>query len=217
MASSDREHHLPHFPLELVPFPGERINLHIFEPRYRQLIHEVDQTGSTFCIPAVIDRKVQSLGTEMALIAIKKRYDDGKLDVTVQGLGVVHTIDFFPMLIGWLYPGGSVERVQSISNGHDLNRLRIIDLVREFWQLLGVEKQVPDISDLESVFRIGHHIGLSLQQEYDLLSLSEELDRQNSVIAHIEQMLPAVRRMEEVRIKALLNGHFRELPPADWA
>ncbi len=212
----ERELHLPHFPLELVPFPGERINLHIFEPRYRQLIHQVDQTGSTFCIPAVIDRKVQSVGTEMALIAIEKRYDDGRLDVTVEGLGVVRIIDFFPMMIGWLYPGGSVERIQSFSNGHDLNRLRIIDLVRELWQLLGVEKEVPGIKDLETVFRIGHYIGLSLQQEYDLLTLSEELDRQNSVIAHLEQMLPSVKRVEEVRRKASMNGHFRELPPADW-
>lgn len=217
MPTSDRNPQLPHFPLELVPFPGERIHLHIFEPRYRQLIHEVDQSGSTFCIPSVIDRKVQPLGTEMALVAIKKRYDDGKLDVTVEGLGVVQTIDFFPMLIGWLFPGGSIEQVQSISNGHDVNRLRIMDLLREFWKLLGIEKEVPGISDLESVFRIGHHIGLTLQQEYDLLSLTEELDRQDSVIAHLEQLLPSVRRMEEVRVKARMNGHFRELPPASWA
>ena len=61
---------LPFFPLEMVAFPGERLNLHIFEPRYRQLIHHVREEGATFCIPAVIDRQVQVVATEMKLLEI---------------------------------------------------------------------------------------------------------------------------------------------------
>lgn len=217
MTNPNRAPILPHFPLELVPFPGERINLHIFEPRYRQLIHHVAETGSPFCIPAVIDRNVQELATEMRLVSIETQYEDGRMDVVVEGLGVVKTIDFFSMLIGWLYPGGPIERIQSVANGHDLNRLRIIDLVREFWGLSGVKREVPDLGELESVYSIGHYIGFTLQQEYDLLSQAEELDRQQLVISHLERMLPTVRMIEEIRKKAMMNGHFRELPTIDWA
>ncbi|MCF8237242.1 MAG: hypothetical protein K9I85_03740 [Saprospiraceae bacterium] len=209
--------HIPHFPLELVPFPGERLNLHIFEPRYRQLIHQIHQTGGSFCIPAVIDKKVQSLATEMRLIKIAQQYDDGRMDVSVEGIGIVRTIDFFPMLIGWLYPGGSIERIPSIENGHDLNRLKIIDLVRELWTLLKIDKVVPVLSELTSVYTIGHHIGLDLALEYQMLSLQEELDRQEMVIQHLEDLMPSVRELEEIRRKAGMNGHFRELPPSDWA
>ncbi len=209
--------HIPHFPLELVPFPGERVNLHIFEPRYRQLIHQIHQSEGTFCIPAVIEKKVQPLATEMRLLKIAHQYEDGRLDVSVEGIGVAQTIDFFPMLIGWLYPGGSIERLPSIDNGHDLNRLKIIDLVRELWTLLKIEKTVPVLSELSSVFAIGHYIGLDLALEYQLLSLQEELDRQEMVIQHLEEWMPSVREMEETKRKAGMNGHFRELPPSDWA
>ncbi len=193
------------------------MNLHIFEPRYRQLIQQIDQTGGTFCIPSVIDKKVQSVVTEMKLVKIVHQYEDGKMDVTVEGVGVARTVDFFPMLIGWLFPGGSIERLPSIDNGHDLNRLKVIDLVRELWSLLQINKTVPVLSELTSVFSIGHHIGLDLPAEYQLLSLQEELDRQDMVIGHLEELLPRVREMEEIRRKAGMNGHFRELPPSDWA
>lgn len=208
--------HIPHFPLELVPFPGERVNLHIFEPRYRQLIHQIHQSEGTFCIPSVINKKVQPLATEMRLIKIAHQYEDGRLDVSVEGIGVARTIDFFPMLIGWLYPGGSIERLPSIDNGHDLNRLKIIDLVRELWTLLKIDKSVPVLSELSSVFTIGHYIGLNLALEYQLLSLQEELDRQEMVIQHLEEWMPSVKEMEETKRKAGMNGHFRELPSSDW-
>ena len=42
---------LPIFPLRMVVFPKEKVNLHVFEPRYKQLIKECHQKGITFCIP----------------------------------------------------------------------------------------------------------------------------------------------------------------------
>lgn len=208
---------LPFFPLEMVAFPGERLNLHIFEPRYRQLIHHIREQGTTFCIPAVIDRQVQVVATEMKLVEVVKQYEDGRLDIRAEGIGVVETLDFFPMLIGWLFPAGEVRRVETIANGHDLNRLKIVDLVRDLCDRLGASKPVPSVSELESVFAIGHHLGFNLQQEYQLLSTPEELDRQEMVLTHLQQLMPTVVMMDEIRKKVSMNGHFREFPPADWA
>ena len=59
---------LPLFPLKLVAFPGEELNLHIFEPRYKQLIRECEQNGTTFGIPTFLDNKVLDFGTEIELI-----------------------------------------------------------------------------------------------------------------------------------------------------
>ena len=53
---------LPLFPLKLVAFPGEELNLHIFEPRYKQLIREFEQNGTTFGIPTFLDNKVLDFG-----------------------------------------------------------------------------------------------------------------------------------------------------------
>ena len=60
---------IPIFPLEIVVFPGEQLNLHIFEPRYKQLITECFEKKKPFGIPAVIDNKLKEFGT---LISIKE-------------------------------------------------------------------------------------------------------------------------------------------------
>ena len=54
---------IPIFPLGIVVYPGEELNLHIFEPRYKQLITDVNQSKKPFGIPAVIDNKVNEMGT----------------------------------------------------------------------------------------------------------------------------------------------------------
>ena len=58
---------LPLFPLKLVAFPGEQLNLHIFEPRYKQLFRECEENQITFGIPAFIDNKIMDIGTELKL------------------------------------------------------------------------------------------------------------------------------------------------------
>ena len=63
---------LPLFPLQLVVYPGEKLNLHIFEPRYKQLIQECQEQGTTFGIPAFIDSEIMSIGTEIELLKIEK-------------------------------------------------------------------------------------------------------------------------------------------------
>ncbi len=86
---------LPLFPLQLVVFPGEKLNLHIFEPRYKQLIREVEQNGTTFGIPSYIDGKVMDVGTEIRLISVEKRYEDGQMDIRTEGMGLFRIIELY--------------------------------------------------------------------------------------------------------------------------
>ena len=41
------------FPLNTVVFPGQRIPLHIFEPRYRDLVREVLEENAEFGIALI--------------------------------------------------------------------------------------------------------------------------------------------------------------------
>jgi hypothetical protein len=61
------ENLLPIFPLEIVVYPGDELNLHIFEPRYQQLINDTVKTKQSFGIPAVINRKLAGLGATVKL------------------------------------------------------------------------------------------------------------------------------------------------------
>jgi uncharacterized protein len=72
---------IPIFPLALVVFPGEELNLHIFEPRYKQLIADCHQSKKPFGIPAVIQNQVAEMGTLAEIVEIVKTYDNGELDI----------------------------------------------------------------------------------------------------------------------------------------
>lgn len=66
---------IPIFPLNIVVYPGEQLNLHIFEPRYKQLIRECVLEKKPFGIPTVIDHKLEEYGTRVFVTEIVKEYD----------------------------------------------------------------------------------------------------------------------------------------------
>ena len=72
---------IPIFPLGLVVYPGEDVNLHIFEPRYKQLIKECHETKKAFGIPAVVDNKLQENGTLVNVMEMSKVYENGEMDI----------------------------------------------------------------------------------------------------------------------------------------
>lgn len=88
------ESFLPFFPLNLVAYPTENLNLHIFEPRYRQLINECLNEQKTFGIPAFINNKLPGYGTEMQIISLSKNYEDGRMDIKTKGLKVFRMLNF---------------------------------------------------------------------------------------------------------------------------
>ena len=60
---------------------------------------------------------------------------------------------------------------------------------------------------------MGHHVGLSLEQEYELLSISSEEDRQDYMLEHLERLIPIVKDMETLRKRVQMNGHFKNIIP----
>jgi len=79
--------------------------------------------------------------------------------------------------------------------------------------LLDIDKTLPEgPSDFIS-FDVAHHAGLSIEQEYELLILPTEKERQAMLLEHLEQFLPMVKEMRNLQQRALLNGHFKDLKP----
>ena len=76
--------HIPMFPLSILPIPGELVPLHIFEPRYKQLLQDLETGDITFGIffnHAMNERKIGSL---MRLESVLKRYPGGESDIIVK-------------------------------------------------------------------------------------------------------------------------------------
>lgn len=202
---------IPIFPLGIVVYPGEELNLHIFEPRYKQLINDCNKAGKPFGIPVVINDKIAEMGTLMQIIEISKVYDDGKMDIKTRGTKVFRILEVVNELPDKLFSGAIVNYPDNDETGKRLLMQRIITNIRQLHELLHVQKEFkkPD-KELWS-YDVAHQAGLSLKQEYELLELMHESQRQEYLKRHLKKVIPVLREMEVLKEKIKLNGHFREL------
>ncbi len=76
---------IPIFPLGIVVFPGEALNLHIFEPRYKEMVTDCFAEVKPFGIPTVLENGVNELGTLLEITEIVEIHADGKMDIRTKG------------------------------------------------------------------------------------------------------------------------------------
>lgn len=202
---------IPIFPLGIVVFPGEQLNLHIFEPRYKQLINDCFKEKKPFGIPAVINSSITEVGTLVEIEEISEVYEDGKMDIKTRGLQVFRILELIKSLPDKLYSGAIVTYPDNSPTGNAVKMQGIIAAVRQMHRLLNVTKDFkkPD-KDLCS-YDIAHHAGLSLEEENELLALMSELQRQEYLKRHLAKVIPIMTGMESLKEKIQLNGHFKNL------
>lgn len=202
---------IPIFPLGIVVYPGENLNLHIFEPRYKQLIKECHENKKPFGIPSVIDNKLQENGTLVSVIEISKTYDNGELDIKTKGERVFRMLEIIKEIPDKLYSGAIVNYPDNKEQGDiDLMR-RVMNGIRELHKLLNVSKDFKKPDEELRTYEVAHHVGLTLQEEYELLGLMHELQRQEYLKRHLTKVLPLVAEMEGLKEKIKQNGHFKNL------
>jgi len=202
---------IPIFPLSIVVFPGEKLNLHIFEPRYRQLIKECSAQKKTFGIPAVIENKVQELGTLVEVTDVNKVYDDGKMDISTRGVKVFRTLEIIKQVPDKLYSGAIVSYPDDVDDGSRNIMQKVVSGIKELHKLLEVNKDFKKPEEELKAFDVAHHMGLNLQEEYELLGLFRELQRQEYLKRHLAKVVPLLSEMETLKEKVKLNGHFKNL------
>jgi hypothetical protein len=210
------ERQIPLFPLSIVTFPGEEVRLHIFEPRYRQLVHDCIQENKSFGIPPYIEGKSLKYGTELLVKEIVKTYEDGKMDIKAQATGWFEIIDFYRIFPGKLYPGGTINEMPWDDDGDIVRSTILCDLIMELYEIMKITNvPIPDPKDFKS-WMIIHKLGLNIEQEMELLIISEESEKQGYLIRHLEALIPVVREAENLRKRAELNGHFQNLKPPSF-
>src|SRR5436190_13529977 len=73
------------FPLELVLLPTERVPLHIFEDRYKELIGDCLAHDGRFGLVFADERGLREIGTLAAVAEVLERFSDGRLNILVEG------------------------------------------------------------------------------------------------------------------------------------
>ncbi len=202
---------IPIFPLGLVVYPGEQVNLHIFEPRYKQLISECYRENKPFGIPAVIENRLQDYGTVVRIFEITNVDENGEMDIKTEGTRVFRVLEVIKDIPDKLYSGAIVNYPENHQHGNAEIMRRVVNSIRELHKILKVDKNFKKNDDELNSYDVAHHIGLSLQEEYELLGLMHERQRQEYLKRHLTKVIPVLAEMEHLKKKVKLNGHFRNL------
>ena len=202
---------VPIFPLSIVVYPGEDLNLHIFEPKYKQLIKECFDQKKPFGMPVVINNKVNELGTLVEIVEISKVYDTGEMDIKTKGQKIFRVLEIIDDVPDKLYSGAIVSYPSNSDHGKKLLMAKVVAAIKELHKLLNVTKPFHKDEEQLSSYDVAHHAGLTLEEEYEFLSLTNELQRQEYLKRHLAKVLPVVAEMEALKEKIKLNGHFKNI------
>lgn len=202
---------IPIFPLDVVVYPGENLNLHIFEPRYKQLVTECLAANKPFGIPSVIDKKVKELGAVVEITELTKVYDNGEMDIKTKGLKVFRVLEIIKEIPDKLYSGAIVSYPDNYISGNPELMRQIVSGIKDLHKVLNVKKDFIKAEDELLSYDVAHHAGLSLEEEYELLSLMDERQRQEYLKKHLGKVLPVLTEMEQLKERIKLNGHFKNL------
>lgn len=206
---------VPLFPLEIIVFPYESLNLHIFEPRYKELIADCKENEVEFGIPYFRKDHPLKYGTLVRLKEISKVYPDGKMDIKTVGVKPFEVKRYRVNYPDKLYPGGYVEELYWESEGTPELRKRILELLTELYEFMKIDKLPAPLSREFITYEIAHKVGYNKSQEYEFLQIISEIDRQKHMIEHLERIIPVIKEMEDMRKKVQLNGHFKYLQPPE--
>ncbi|HXS36197.1 MAG TPA: LON peptidase substrate-binding domain-containing protein [Flavipsychrobacter sp.] len=207
---------IPIFPLDIIVYPGESLNLHVFEPRYKQLITECIEEKKPFGIPAVLNKKLEEYGTLMEITELVKEYDNGEMDVRTKGTEIFRVLEIIKQIPDKLYHGAIVKYPENVmEHGDTTLATRVISEVKRLYSLLNVESKFPEQQTGAISYKIAHFTGLAKEQEYELLCIFTELQRLEYLRRHLNNITPMLKELEEVKARIQMNGHFRNLSLGD--
>jgi Lon protease-like protein len=203
---------VPIFPLSIVVYPGETLNLHIFEPRYKELVKECVAGKKTFGIPTIINSKLSEMGTLVSIAEVAKEYENGEMDIVTTGTMVFRILEIIKSVPDKLYSGAIVNYPHNSNAYHKRELMQLVlKAVRELHRLLNISKDFKKPDEKLTAYDIAHHAGLSLEEEYELLELLKEEQRQEYLKRHLGRVLPVIMEMEILKERVKLNGHFKNL------
>jgi Lon protease-like protein len=198
---------LPLFPLDVVLFPGTPLPLHIFEPRYKEMIAECREQDRTFGVIRAVEQGMAEIGCTAEIVSVVKEYPDGRLDIVTEGrkrfevLQVNEERSFLRAEV-LMFDDESIATPQN-------DTTRAVELHSEILKLAGATQDLSSADRSALSFYLAGSLPLDLDFKQKLLALRSEAQRITSLVAYLETLLPNLRRSLSARQKAGGNGHVR--------
>jgi Lon protease-like protein len=196
---------LPIFPLEVVLFPGAPLPLHIFEPRYKEMIAECLEQGKPFGMVRSKENAVAEVGCSAVILNVMKQYEDGRLDIASEGkqrfsiLELNHDRPFLQAEVTWFdddepapLPGKEAETA--------------IQLHEELFKVLGQDAEI-DRGKHPLSFQLASQLPVDLDFKQAILEMKSEAERIETLLEYYRATIPKVEKTLQARERASGNGH----------
>jgi Lon protease-like protein len=198
------------FPLPIVLLPTERIPLHIFEPRYRELIEECIETGAEFgLILTDGEGAVHEIGTRASVMQILERLDDGRLNIVVEGGERFRLLE---LTSGRSFTTGIVEPVEDDDEPASASeQQRAVELFTSLATEAESEVDIPDPDSPLLDFELAARVDFAPDAKQELLASTSPGVRMERLIELLEVALQAVKIEKALRERAGKNGKVTPL------
>jgi Lon protease-like protein len=198
---------IPLFPLDVVLFPSTPLPLHIFEPRYKEMIAECLAQNRTFGVVRALEQGLADVGCTAEIVTIVKEYPDGQLDLVAEGrnrfeiVGVNQERSFLQAEVLMIVdePGAAPQEDTS----------RAVQLHSELLAIAGAKQDLSAADPALLSFYLAGSLPLDLDFKQKLLSLRSEAERLSLLITYLQTLIPNLHRAARAREKAGGNGHVR--------
>jgi len=197
---------LPLFPLDVVLFPGAPLPLHIFEPRYKELIEECLSQKMPFGMVRSKENALAEVGCTAVIVKLNKKYEDGRYDIVTQGKQ--------RFAIEQLNQERSFLRGEVLFFDDEPSKVTedetetVIKLHQQLFAVLGqpieVEPVYPSLS-----FQLTHELPVDLDFKQTILEMKSEAERIETLIEYYRATIPKVELTLKARDMASGNGHVR--------
>jgi len=202
---------IPLFPLKLVVFPESKYPLHIFEPRYKNMVRFCIENNKGFGIVAKVDREMMQIGSYVMISSVTKEYENGEYDIIVQGVNrfsvekiEVHQEGYFVARV-FEYkdvdPTGDEKLIEEIKNKFEAVLKKInLEPGEAFWNNF--------INTNTKSFKIAEKSGLTISEQQQLLLFQEENARLNFLKKHFERLDEQITKNLSEKMLIMNDGYI---------
>jgi Lon protease-like protein len=195
---------LPLFPLEIVVFPGAPLPLHIFEPRYKEMIGECLSQNRAFGMVRAKENALSAIGCSASIIEVIKKYEDGRLDIAAEGtqrfeiIQVNQERSFLQAEVAFFEDEPSTLSKNAADTVIQLHE----QLIAVMGQTIEVERDAAYLS-----FRLAQDLPVDLDFKQTLLEIKSEAERIELLTEYYRATIPKIENSLRVRQRASGNGH----------
>jgi Lon protease-like protein len=194
------------FPLDLVLLPRVPLPLHIFEPRYKEMINECLDQNRHFGIIRSHGESIATIGCTAEILNVLKKYPDGRMNILAEGkrrfevLQVNQERSFLQGEVFYLDDENEPAPAKDIEAA--------LQLHKDIMQLAGAQPEAMQATDAAQLaFRLAGSLPFDPDFQQALLEMNSEAKRMRAIVSFFERILPVLQRNAHAKRKAGGNGH----------